>query len=72
MTTLRELKESAEAALIRGEWSSVSPQDTLQLIALIEQMGEALEVAFSYDGDVFGIHHNDATDALAAYKEFGK
>jgi hypothetical protein len=30
---------------------------------------DALNVAFSYDGDVFGIRHNDAVDAIAALQK---
>ena len=32
------------------------------------QIVDALDVAFQFDGDVFGIHHNDATDTLAMLK----
>jgi hypothetical protein len=46
-----------------------NPETASALCALLREMGEALEVAFNYDGDVFGIHHNDATDALIKYKE---
>jgi len=35
----------------------------------LRQCHDALEVAFDYDdGDVFGIHHNDAVDAVMAAK----
>jgi hypothetical protein len=35
----------------------------------LRQCHTALEVAFDYDdGDVFGIHHNDAVDAVIAAK----
>ena len=30
----------------------------------LRQCYDALEVAFDYDADVFGIHHNDAVDAI--------
>lgn len=34
-------------------------------LAAIKVKDEAINWAFDYDGDVFGINHNDATDALA-------
>jgi hypothetical protein len=30
----------------------------------LKNVGDALEIAFDYDGDVFRKKHNDATDAL--------
>jgi precorrin-3B methylase len=30
----------------------------------LKNAGDALEIAFNYDGDVFRKKHNDATDAL--------
>jgi len=34
-----------------------------ELEAALRKCYDALEVAFDYDADVFGIHHNDAVDA---------
>ena len=34
-----------------------------ELMSALRQCHTALEVAFDYDADVFGIHHNDAVDA---------
>ena len=42
---------------------------TKELEAALRKCHDALEVAFDYDdGDVFGIHHNDAVDAVTAAK----
>jgi hypothetical protein len=35
-----------------------------ELMNALRQCHTALEVAFDYDADVFGIHHNDAVDAI--------
>lgn len=35
------------------------------LLAALEKCVAALNVAFNYDGDVFGVHHNDTTDAIS-------
>jgi len=40
-----------------------------QLETALRQCHDVLEVAFDYnDGDVFGIHHNDAVDAVMTAK----
>ncbi len=36
--------------------------------ALLQQAIDAFEIAFNYEGDVFGIHHNDVVDILGALK----
>ena len=35
-----------------------------ELEKALRQCYNAIEVAFDYDADVFGIHHNDAVDAI--------
>ena len=37
---------------------------------LIEQLLEALDIAYSFEGDVFGIHHNDTVDAIQEAKAY--
>ena len=37
-----------------------------ELLKALKEAAKFLEMAFNHDGDVFGIDHNDATDALSA------
>ena len=36
-------------------------------IAALEAATKFTNIGFDFDGDVFGIHHNDACDALSDY-----
>jgi len=38
--------------------------DRQKILTALEDCVKALEVAFDYDGFVFGLHNNDAVDAL--------
>jgi len=54
-------------AFRKGEEKSKARTEALE--AALRQCHDALEVAFDYnDGDVFGIHHNDAVDAVMTAK----
>ena len=40
-----------------------TPDDATR--ALLRRLADALDLAFDYDGDVFGRHHNDVVDLIA-------
>lgn len=73
MTNLTELKKLAEAAYTSADaleefHYKASPQAILQIIAVMEQMAQALETEIH-------VHCNEPNhilDALAAYKELTK
>jgi len=48
---------------------SKAEQTVIEQAAALRLAKAALDVAFEYDGDVFGVHHNDATDALITINE---
>lgn len=39
-----------------------------KMLKALRAAKKALEIAFEYDGDVFGRSHNDATDALVTVR----
>lgn len=56
-STMAAFSQEANARLI-----SAAPD----LLKALKETAKFLEMAFNHDGDVFGIDHNDATDALSA------
>ena len=63
MNSLCEFNERTMSD-IANKYEALEAQNSALLVA-IEAKQKALNWAFDYDGDVFGINHNDATDALA-------
>jgi hypothetical protein len=72
-TTVAEWRAKIERAadiglaafhVVSKERNELREQNAVLLAALKETL-HALNVAWQYDGDVFGVSHNDATDATS-------
>jgi hypothetical protein len=70
---LRNAKAYIPEYDFHGNETNVDDEDTLyqEAVSRIEELEkalkachDALDLAFDYDGDVFGIHHNDSLDAV--------
>lgn len=68
MSKAQELEAKLQASLL----SNKVQEEVVALLrtqdALLRQALEALDIAFGYDGDVFGKYHNDVTDTFLAIK----
>ena len=64
-----ERQRHREARIVLGDLLSEAADRIEALEDTLRQCYEALEVAFDYDDDVFGIGHNDAVDAVFDAKE---